>query len=61
MWVLFVIVVALTDVYIAAVDRYADESLCLKAKEKFEQEFRAAYPGDRDWTFTCLLPPAAKE
>ncbi len=56
MWILLVIVVTGSDINVAPVDRYATEEDCNVKKDQYIQEFTAAYPGDRDWAFACVLP-----
>lgn len=66
MWTLIAIVLTLTDITSAVVDKFPTLELCQAKKEVFEQEFKTAYPGDQDWLFACLLPsqteiPSAKQ
>ena len=56
MWTLIAIVLTLTDITSAAVDKFTTLELCQAKKDVFEQEFKTAYPGDQDWLFACLRP-----
>jgi len=60
MWILFVLVVTMQGIDTHEVDRYATKDACDIKKASLELEFVAAYPGDQDWAFVCLLPRKEK-